>query len=108
MVISNFVWLHQILLTLYVQYTKNPAVKKWLPFEVMSAVYIVTLYIVPFSFVQPYPIYLTSYVQYTQNKPSKSGSHLSLCAEQLQNKSECGEKLNASGPASLCSAERRT
>ena len=83
MVTSNFVWLHQILLTLYVQYTKNPAVKKWLPFEVMRAVYIVTLYIVPFSFIQPYTIYPTLYVQYTKNKPSKSGTHLSLCAEYI-------------------------
>ena len=39
----KFVQQYQILLTLYVQYTKKPAVKKWLPFELICAEYIVTL-----------------------------------------------------------------
>ena len=41
------------LLTLYVQYTKTLAVKKWLPVELICAVdleYIVTIHFVP-----PYP-----------------------------------------------------
>ena len=40
-----FVWLYPLLLTLYVQYTKNPGVKKWLPFELICSVYLE--YIVP-------------------------------------------------------------
>ena len=44
----------------YVQYTKNPVVKKWLPFELISAVY--WEYIVTIHFVCPYPKLLTLYV----------------------------------------------
>ena len=52
------------LLTFYVQYTKTLAVKKWLPFEFIWAVYLE--YIVTIHFVRLYPNLLTSYVQYTK------------------------------------------
>ena len=51
-------------MTLYVQYTKNQAVKKWLPLELICAVYLE--YIVTIYFVYPYPSLLTLYVQYTK------------------------------------------
>ena len=51
-------------LTLYVQYTKNLAFKKWLPFERICEVYLE--YIVTIHFVRPYPNLLTLYVQYTK------------------------------------------
>ena len=51
-------------LTLYVQYTKNQAVKKWLQFELICEVYLE--YIVTIHFVRPYPSLLTLYVQYTK------------------------------------------
>ena len=49
-------------LILYVQYTKNQAVKKWLPFKLICAVYLE--YIVTIHFVCPYPNILTLYVQW--------------------------------------------
>ena len=51
-------------MTLYVQYTNNQAVKKWLPLELRCAVYLE--YIVTIHFVCPYPSVLTLYVQYTK------------------------------------------
>ena len=42
-VTSNFVRPYPILLSLYVQFEKKPAVKKWLPCELICAIYIVTL-----------------------------------------------------------------
>ena len=56
-------------LTLYVQYTKNQAVKKWLTFEPICAVYLE--YIVTIHYVCPYPNLLTVYVQYTKTLPIK-------------------------------------
>ena len=50
------------LLTLYVQYTKTLAVKKWLLFEPVCAVYLE--YIVTIHFVRPYQNLLTLYVQW--------------------------------------------
>ena len=50
-------------MTLYVQYTKNQAVKKWLPLELICAVYLE--YIATIHFVCPYPSVLTLYFQYT-------------------------------------------
>ena len=44
------------LLTLYVQYTKILTVKKWLPFELICAVYLE--YIVTIHCVRPYPMLL--------------------------------------------------
>ena len=46
-------------MTLYVQYIKNQAVKKWLPLELICAVYLE--YIVTIHFVCPYPSLLTLY-----------------------------------------------
>ena len=63
-------------MTLYVQYTKTQAVKKWLPFELICAVYLE--YIVTIHFVRPYPNLLTLYVQYTKKQAVKSGFQLSL------------------------------
>ena len=54
----------------YVQYTKNPVVKKWLPFELISAVY--WEYIVTIHIVCPYPNLLTLYVQYTKTLAVKN------------------------------------
>ena len=51
-------------MTLYVQYTKNQAIKKWLPLELICAIYLE--YIVTIHFVCPYPSVLTLYVQYTK------------------------------------------
>ena len=51
-------------LTLYVQYTKNQAVKKWLQFELICEVYLE--YIVTIHYVRPYPSLLTLYVHYTK------------------------------------------
>ena len=51
-------------LTLYVQYTKNQAVKKWLPFELLWEVYLV--YIITIHFDRPQPSLLTLYVKYTK------------------------------------------
>ena len=56
-------------LTLYVQYSKNQTVKKWLPFEPICAIYFE--YIVTIHFVRPYPNLLTLYVQYTKTLPVK-------------------------------------
>ena len=50
------------LLTLYVQYTKTLAVKKWLSFEPIWAIYLE--YIVTIHFVRPYLNLLTIYVQW--------------------------------------------
>ena len=63
-------------LTLYVQYTKNQAVKKWLPFEFICAVYLE--YIVPIHFVRPYPNLLTLFVQYTKTLAVKKWLPLEL------------------------------
>ena len=67
-------------------YIKTLAIKKWLPFELIYAVHIVTLnsspvltwcesecgeyldYIVTSNFSQPYPIFLTLDVQYTSRQ----------------------------------------
>ena len=49
--------MYPFVVTLYVQYTKNPVVKKWLPFELIYAVYLE--YIVASHFVQSYLIILT-------------------------------------------------
>ena len=51
-------------LTLYVQYTKNQAIKKWLPFEFICAVYLE--YIRTINFVNPYPNLLTLFVEYAK------------------------------------------
>ena len=60
----HFVCQYPNLLTLYFQCTKTLAVKKWLPFELISAVDLE--YIVTIHFVCPYPSSLTFYVQYTK------------------------------------------
>ena len=57
------------LMTLYVQYTKNQAVKKWLPAELICAVYLE--YIVIINFVKPYQNLLNLYVQYIKNQAVK-------------------------------------
>jgi hypothetical protein len=59
------------LLTFYVHFSKNQAVKKWLPYELIFAVYLE--YVDTSNFVWPYPILLTFYVQYTKNPAVKSG-----------------------------------
>ena len=64
------------LMTLFVQYTKTPAVKKCLQFELISAVYLE--YILPIHIVCQHPNLLTFYVQYTQTLAVKSVFHLSL------------------------------
>ena len=46
--------------------TKNQAVKKFLPFELICAVYL--KYTVTITFVQPYPNTLNLYVQYTKTQ----------------------------------------
>ena len=51
-------------MTLYVQYTRNQAVKKWLPLELICAIFLE--YIVTIHFVCPYHGLLTLYVQYTK------------------------------------------
>ena len=56
-------------MTLYVQYTKNQAIKKWLPLEIRCAVDLE--YIVTIHFVCPYPSLLTLYFQYTKTKAFK-------------------------------------
>ena len=60
----HFVYSYPNLLTLYVQYTKNLAVKKCLPFDPICEVYLE--YIVIIHFVFPNPNLLTFYVQYTK------------------------------------------
>ena len=65
----HFVCPYPNLLTLYIQYTKILAVKKWLPFELICAVYLEC--IVTIHFVRPYPNLLTLYVQYTNNLADK-------------------------------------
>ena len=64
MVTIHFVCPYPNLLTLYDQYTKTLAVKNWLPFELIFAVYLE--YIVTNHFVRPSPNLLTLYVQYTK------------------------------------------
>ena len=56
-------------LTFYVQQTKKQAIKKWLPFELIFAVYLE--YIVTIHFVSPYLNLLTLFVQYTKTLPVK-------------------------------------
>ena len=51
------------LLTFYVHFSKNQAVNKWLPFELICAIYLE--YIVTSNFVKLYPILQTLYVQHT-------------------------------------------
>ena len=71
------------LLTLHVQYTKILAVKKWLPFELICAVY--SEYIVTIHCVRPYPILLTLYVQYTKAQAVKKWFPFELiCALYLE------------------------
>ena len=72
----NFVQPYQNILTLHVQYIKNKAVKKCLPYKLICATYIE--YIVINNFVQPYLNLLTLYVQSLRTKLSKSGFYLSL------------------------------
>ena len=63
-------------MNLYVQYTKNQAVKKWLPLELRCAEYIVTIH-----FIRPYPSLLTLYVQYIKTLAVKKGLPFELiCA----------------------------
>ena len=47
----------------------NYAIKKWLPFELICAVYLE--YIVTINFVQPYQNLLNLYVQYNKNQAIK-------------------------------------
>ena len=75
---NNFVHPYPILLNLYVQYTKKKAVRKWLLFEPICAVCIVTLQIVTSNFFRSYPILLTLYVQYTNNPTIKKWLILEL------------------------------
>ena len=71
------------LLTLHVQYTKILAVKKWLPVELICAVY--SEYIVTIHCVRPYPILLTLYVQYTKAQAVKKWFPFELiCALYLE------------------------
>ena len=88
-------------LTFYVQYTKNQAVKKWLPFEFICAVNLE--YIVTIHFVRPYPNLLTLYIQYTKTLPIKKWFPFELiCAVYIITlysspvvtcyQSECGKK----------------
>ena len=66
-------------LTLYVQYTKNKVVKKWLPFELICAVGLE--YIVTVHFVSPYPSLLTLNVQYIKTLAVKKWLPIELiCA----------------------------
>ena len=68
---------------LYVQYTKTLAVKKWLPFELICAVYLE--YILTIHFVRPYPNLLTLYVQYTKTLAVKKWLPFELiCAVYLE------------------------
>ena len=64
------------LMTLYVQYTKRQAIKKWLQYELICAAYLEFIIII--NFVRPYPNSMTLYVQSPRTKPSKSGFHMSL------------------------------
>ena len=54
---------------LYVQYIKNQAFKKWLPFDVICAAYL--KYTVTYNCVWLSPIFMTLYVQYTKNPAVK-------------------------------------
>ena len=56
-------------MTIYVQYTKNQAVKRWLPAELICAVYL--KYKATINFVRPCPNLLTLYVQYTKTLAAK-------------------------------------
>ena len=67
---------------MHVQYNKNLAVKKWLPFELIFAVYL--KFIVTIHFVRQYQNLLTLYVQYTKTLAVKSGFHLSLYVQNTQ------------------------
>ena len=102
-------------LTLYVQYTKNQAVKKWLPFELIYAVYLE--YIVTIHFVCPYPNLLTFYVQYTKTLPFKKWLLFELiCSVYIVTlnsfpvvtcyQSECEEEEKCTPPSHVCSAWR--
>ena len=61
----NFVQPYPNLLTSHVQYIKNQAAKKWLPFELIFTVYLE--YIATITFVGSYPNLLTLNVQYINN-----------------------------------------
>ena len=70
--------------TLYVQYTKNQAVKKWLPVELICTVYLD--YIVTIHFVCKYLNLLTLYVQYTRTLAVKKWLPFKLiCTVDLEN-----------------------
>ena len=70
-------------MTFYVQYTKTQAVKKWLPLELICAVYLE--YKVTIHFVRPYPNLLTLYVQYTKTLTVKKWLPFELiCAVYLE------------------------
>ena len=64
------------LLTLNVQYHKIPAVKKWIPLELICVVYL--KYIVTSNFVGLSQILLTLYFQYNKNQVVKNGLHSNL------------------------------
>ena len=51
----------EYLVTLCVKNTKNQAIKKWLPFKLICAIYLE--YIVSITLVRSYPNLLTLYVQ---------------------------------------------
>ena len=51
-------------LTLYVQYIKNKAIKKWLPFELRCAVYLE--YILTIDFIHPNQNLMIIYIQFTK------------------------------------------
>ena len=53
----------------YVQYTKNQAVKKWLSFELICAVYLE--FIVTMNFARPYQNLLTLHDKYIKNQAVK-------------------------------------
>ena len=57
-------------LILYVPYTKNQAIKKWLPYELICAAYLKN--IATMNIVQLNPNLLTFLVQYTENQAVKN------------------------------------
>ena len=79
----HFVHSYTNLLTLYVQYTKTLAVKKWLPFELICAVGLED--IVTIHFVRLYTLLLTLYGQYTKTLAVKKWLPFELiCAVDLE------------------------
>ena len=68
---------------IYSMHQETLAVKKWLPFEIIGAVYI--KYIVTIHFVRPYQNLLTLYVQYTKTLAVKKWLPFELiCAVYLE------------------------